>query len=1486
MSPDSLFPTSIEASPPVEIVVAEEKKQQRDDFKAATKTMLAQRVGYLCSNPDCQRPTIGPKMGQPGALSVGVAAHIKAASPGGPRYDEHQTPLERSAYDNGIWLCANDAHIIDHDKQTFTAEVLREWKREAERRAFQQLSCGRGSARVYSPVDDLAGELRELTQLLGLPEETSLLAVREKVKAGALIQIEAFMASPRWPRHPVMLELRVQVGNQVEPLELSRFGSSLMAGQKIILLSGPGTGKTTTLYQAARAMIDSGPIPMFVPLSEWAEGGVDLFGWLVGRHGYEGLSPNHLKFLSHHGDLALLLDGWNEVPVLVRRRLIQELEGLQRDYPLLNLVMTSRRDTLDVPLAGIRVDVLALFQGQQAEIAGATAGETGLKVLDNAWRIPGLRELVSIPLYLRSILEASPTGRLPDTKEEILRSLVGVHEHSPANAELFHRELLGLQDRYLAALATKAQETGRAALKQGDARSVVGAVNRTLVEEGETTSPPSAQHVLGTLVAAHSLVFDSETYAFQHQQILEWFASRDLEDELRKASGKLTFDQPVVSQRLNEAGWGETILFACERMSRADEEAIRIVGEVVELLLKVDPQFAARVIKRSGAKVWSAVGQSVVEFGQTWHACGNVKRARAFMIASGRPEFAEIVWPLVSSLKSQEQMETMRLVPRFNPAVLGGQLSCHYSSLAEHTRDTLAAEMAYHGDSEGLDAALALGLAEISQPVRLRIFEGLSFRGATARMEDLLKGSDEAFANLVAARGHFEGIRNKILLDDLTRRRQLAVNADPSPATRLAKAVATLPDADLPALLESVLKDPTFKFRDGMEQSLVQAATKAPAAVARLLQWRLENGFDLPHRPYSLLEQLPSTDSGAIPELLLNGHADEDVVHYAAFLAGPQTVREFLRRFLAARHDFDAAGVRTEAAYTSVRALENALESTRGSILFEALEGYAAGQTAVEIHDLCNIISAHGRHHDGVAMQLSTEQRQSAVALMNGWGRQLLDQQASRHDLGRLTWAMRKLPDPTQVNIVAEMLNYDLTLLREAHAAFAQNRRNETALQEIRQSHRLDYRVTLTEIATPEAEAVLLAHLSDPEFGTEAAAGLQVIWLQHNEERREASLRSWPDFERAVVNRSRDRSITSDPADAILKVAEAAKAEGTVEGLRRAVKLAGYAVILPHGERSEFFSNLLAAAIDKLELAQRMVVGGLTVPSEIIEGELQRLVKARSERMWSSDDQLREIFCWLKLLAFSDNPRAMLRGYDFVVSDIKIDAWRMRDILPPIRHLPERERVDLLKGLVERIPDLSGLYELYLAMPRAGGLTLDFLEELASGRYGGPSIDRGARHDYPAQIYADLPQIERTALLERYDRATSAKTKLFLASIILAGGDHGSFLKLAADPIGRRAIANDDWSTRQNLLYVHEPIGGSATHFDLIPRDVSRLREGLFELARGDDQETKIFAKRYLDEIDCVLDEEGGIETGPRHPKITAGLPWPEVAMPSNNRAW
>jgi ribosomal protein L37AE/L43A len=70
---------------------------------------------------------------------IGVAAHISAAAPLGPRYDPSMTPAERSSPANGIWLCANCARRIDADVDNFSCELLNTWKAHAEYEANQQL---------------------------------------------------------------------------------------------------------------------------------------------------------------------------------------------------------------------------------------------------------------------------------------------------------------------------------------------------------------------------------------------------------------------------------------------------------------------------------------------------------------------------------------------------------------------------------------------------------------------------------------------------------------------------------------------------------------------------------------------------------------------------------------------------------------------------------------------------------------------------------------------------------------------------------------------------------------------------------------------------------------------------------------------------------------------------------------------------------------------------------------------------------------------------------------------------------------------------------------------------------------------------------------------------------------------------------------------------------------------------------------------------
>lgn len=110
----------------------------RDNFFAKTILTLAQRVNSICSR--CFVGTTGPSFDGK-VINNGVAAHICAAAPGGPRYDPNMTKEERSSQDNGIWLCTSCSKIIDRDPKRYTVEMLKEMKKNAEERADKALNC-------------------------------------------------------------------------------------------------------------------------------------------------------------------------------------------------------------------------------------------------------------------------------------------------------------------------------------------------------------------------------------------------------------------------------------------------------------------------------------------------------------------------------------------------------------------------------------------------------------------------------------------------------------------------------------------------------------------------------------------------------------------------------------------------------------------------------------------------------------------------------------------------------------------------------------------------------------------------------------------------------------------------------------------------------------------------------------------------------------------------------------------------------------------------------------------------------------------------------------------------------------------------------------------------------------------------------------------------------------------------------------------------
>ncbi|MCW2097972.1 UNVERIFIED_ORG: hypothetical protein EDF86_1735 [Pseudomonas psychrophila] len=116
-------------------VASEQVAHERHDFLHSTVQRLRDRAGNVCSFPGCHVHTHGSAITGEKAVGVGVACHIKAAAPRGPRYHREQTKDERRHIDNGIWMCQTHSKLVDADDSAYSVATLLEWKQKAEARS-------------------------------------------------------------------------------------------------------------------------------------------------------------------------------------------------------------------------------------------------------------------------------------------------------------------------------------------------------------------------------------------------------------------------------------------------------------------------------------------------------------------------------------------------------------------------------------------------------------------------------------------------------------------------------------------------------------------------------------------------------------------------------------------------------------------------------------------------------------------------------------------------------------------------------------------------------------------------------------------------------------------------------------------------------------------------------------------------------------------------------------------------------------------------------------------------------------------------------------------------------------------------------------------------------------------------------------------------------------------------------------------------------
>lgn len=133
----------------------------RDGFSNTTRLNIARRAGFKCSCPICRKPTTRPSSTNvEKGLTLGDAAHITAASPGGTRYNPSMTPEQRKSAVNGIWLCKDCAYKIDHEPEAYSVETLTTWKKIAEQKAARESAVRQDNIQlIINEIDNVTKKI-------------------------------------------------------------------------------------------------------------------------------------------------------------------------------------------------------------------------------------------------------------------------------------------------------------------------------------------------------------------------------------------------------------------------------------------------------------------------------------------------------------------------------------------------------------------------------------------------------------------------------------------------------------------------------------------------------------------------------------------------------------------------------------------------------------------------------------------------------------------------------------------------------------------------------------------------------------------------------------------------------------------------------------------------------------------------------------------------------------------------------------------------------------------------------------------------------------------------------------------------------------------------------------------------------------------------------------------------------------------------------
>ncbi|MDX0312555.1 hypothetical protein GOC54_15930 [Sinorhizobium meliloti] len=1445
------------------------KSNNRDDFTQATKNRLAKQARYHCSNPSCRKLTSAPTSDGSKEMNIGVAAHICAAAPGvgARRYRADMTPDQRRSHENGIWLCQDCAKAIDSDDPIFTDAFLHSWKQKHSEDMWR------------SVIDKLP---------FGPTMPPTVAEISARFQKAAAADLAVFRRTPKWPGTNVALTLTLKVKHVDEALSTRALANAVTTLDDLILVAAPGMGKTTTLFQVADGLLEIGNgTPLIVPLGDWATEGDALLVSILKRPAFNGISEQDFRAVATNPGVVLLLDGWNELDPAARERARVQITALKTELPELGLVISTRRQALDIPFGGTRVDLLPLDDEQQMEIARAMRGEDGAQLVDQAWRTAGVRDLVTIPLYLTALLLLPEGAPFPTTKEEVLRRFVAAHEQEARRAAALHAVALGFQQDYLDDLAVFATTTANTAITDSNARKSVAETARVLMTDGQITVTTQPDTLLDTLVSNHVLTRSGDTpgYSFQHQQFQEWYASRYVERLMLQAANDPAEREKLKADVLDQRPWEEAILFAVERSARGDAAHKAACSAAIRAAFDVDPVFAGEMIFRATEEVWAPIGTEMRDLAEQWHAPGKVDRAVRFMIASGRLEFADLLWPLISHANTQVHLPVLRAAKRFRPSVLGNDAPARIAALPPEIRKNVLHEIALHGGIDGLDLATAIAKTDSDPDVKATVVDALSFRRADRHVADLLADAGDATYDILAEKGHLDDIAVDAVQQELRRAGERREVAGISHFQRLRTLVhAPVGDDHDTDVTEIVAEMEIDRKRDGEMHLLYEARKRFPEALANGLLRRVREHRELFYGADDIL----AAAGFALEDDALLGIALEETSRHdaraeaAASVLGPNAVGRLIDAYLAAgKVARDASGKYSQAAGDRYHDLRARIGHTPGASLVAAVQARAVNADNEEIAQLAELCSRETYGDEERARPFNEEGLAAIGVLAREWAERMLAAgDEKRWRVATIATMMSHAPSVAHLPSLKRLLDDNLRRYRAfREKATASGWKDRDAVHEAQHPHMHEYQRAFLAINAQETSALMREYLTDEQFGELAARVLAAQWFEANEPKDDKKFRSGVDFSRVEARREARAGgpdATSVEAEAIFDAVETLIVDGSADAqVKLAVALGIVGARLPHGQRDATIQKLISLAPRQARAALllSLILSGEDIDIKLAADGIAETFEAAKKETWIlTQSDAYQLHAWLRLLPFTtpitDLP-AIVRG----MPDAQRDPRMLEEMVSGLSSSCSDDAEGVTFTLAEEDPRLYQNHQWRATVLRFGTLSAArrLVDLTVSGALDGKSYDGWHWQRELGGLISEFSEV-RTYVYDLLKDGPTTKQLALLASAVAEDpGADGILMLIDFEMKTGRSFMT--WQSIQSVVTEHVPAENWEGAYNVVPVPAVELRRKLLAMTGSGGKNDP--AARCLNVIDKLRDEYGAPESEPRHPDLASGRPWP-----------